>query len=38
MHTGPPACDLDTLTLVETLRQQGAYLPQDKLSRPMTRG
>ena len=38
IQTGQPACDLDTLTLVETLRHHGAYLPQDKLSREMTRG
>jgi hypothetical protein len=38
IRTGQPACDLDTWTLVETLREQGAYLPQDKLSREMTRG
>jgi hypothetical protein len=37
IHTGQPACDLDTWTLVETLRGQGAYLPQEKLSRAMTR-
>jgi hypothetical protein len=37
IHTGQPACDLDTWTLVETLRQQGAYLPQGELSREMTR-
>ena len=35
--TGQPACDLDTSALVETLRRAGAYLPQDKLSREMTR-
>jgi len=35
--TGAPACDLDTQALVETLRAQGAYLPQDRLSRTMTR-
>ena len=38
IHTGQPACDLDTWTLVETLRNQGAYLPQGTLSREMTRG
>src|ERR1051325_2860883 len=37
IRTGQPACDLDTWDLVETLRQQGAYLPQDQLSREMTR-
>jgi hypothetical protein len=35
--TGQPACDLDTSALVEALRRAGAYLPQDKLSREMTR-
>jgi len=35
--TGQPACDLDTSALVETLRRADAYLPQDKLSREMTR-
>ncbi|MPZ36573.1 MAG: FAD-dependent oxidoreductase [Rhizobiales bacterium] len=37
MHTGQPACDLDTLDLVESLRAAGSYLPQDTLSRTMTR-
>ena len=37
LHTGQPACDLDTGALVETLRSQGAYLPQPRLSRSMTR-
>jgi hypothetical protein len=36
--TGQPACDLDTAALVETLRQAGAFLPQETLSRKMTRG
>ena len=31
------AGDLDTAALVETLRRAGAYLPQDTLSRAMTR-
>lgn len=35
--TGQPACDLDASALVETLRRVGAYLPQDKLQREMTR-
>jgi hypothetical protein len=35
--TGQPACDLDTAQLVETLRQQGAYLPQPELGKTMTR-
>jgi hypothetical protein len=38
MRTGQPACDLDTLELVEGLRAAGAYLPQTSLSRTMTRG
>jgi hypothetical protein len=37
MRTGQPACDLDTAALVESLRKQGAYLPQQKLSSKMTR-
>lgn len=28
INTGQPACDLDTAQLVETLRKEGAYLPQ----------
>ena len=36
-RTGAPACDLDTQALVETLRARGSYLPQDTLSRTMTR-
>jgi hypothetical protein len=35
--TGQPACDLDTQMLVERLRENGAYLPQEDLSRSMTR-
>ena len=38
IRTGEPACDLDTGVLVETLRRNGAYLPQKTLSREMTRG
>lgn len=38
IRTGQPACDLDTETLVQTLRQAGAWLPQKTLSRTMTRG
>ncbi len=38
LQTGQHACDLDTATLVETLRKQGAILPQQKLSKEMTRG
>jgi len=37
IHTGQPACDLDTEQLVITLRAVGAYLPQPELSRTMTR-
>lgn len=37
IKTGQPACDLDTGTLVETLREAGAYLPQTALSTQMTR-
>ena len=35
--TGQPACDLDTAQLVETLRANGAYLPQPELRKTMTR-
>lgn len=35
--TGQPADDLDTRALVETLRHNGAYLPQRELARSMTR-
>jgi hypothetical protein len=37
IKTGQPANDLDTAQLVETLRSQGAYLPQERVSRKMTR-
>jgi hypothetical protein len=37
IRTGQPACDLDTWDLVEALRQNGAYLPQQNLTREMTR-
>jgi len=37
LATGEPACDLDTASLVEQLRRDGAYLPQPTLSRAMTR-
>jgi hypothetical protein len=37
IRTGQPACDLDTWELVETLRAAGSYLPQESLSRTMTR-
>ena len=37
IQTWQPAYDLDTAKLVETLSQAGAYLPQNKLSKTMTR-
>jgi len=37
IRTGEPACDLDTEQLVLNLRAAGAYLPQPKLSKTMTR-
>ena len=37
IDTGQPACDLDTRTLVTSLRTAGCYLPQTTLSRTMTR-
>jgi len=37
LRTGQPACDLDTAKLVETLRANGAYLPQTELRKTMTR-
>ena len=37
LASGQPACDLDTAQLVETLRQNGAYLPQQELTKTMTR-
>ncbi len=37
IRTGQPACDLDTERLIVTLRERGGYLPQEKLSRKMTR-
>jgi len=37
IDTGQPACDLDTEALVLTLRAAGCYLPQENLSRTMTR-
>lgn len=37
IRTGQPGCDLDTRELVMTLRRNGAYLPQETLSREMTR-
>ncbi len=37
-RTGQPASDLDTEELVRSLRAQGANLPQETLSKTMTRG
>ena len=37
IRTGQPASDLDTWLLVETLLEHGAQLPQNHLSREMTR-
>ncbi|MDR3708687.1 MAG: FAD-dependent oxidoreductase [Capsulimonadaceae bacterium] len=37
LRTGQPACDLNTQTLIETLRTAGAYLPQESTSAKMTR-
>ncbi|SDT37697.1 FAD-dependent oxidoreductase [Jiangella sp. DSM 45060] len=37
IRTGRSAPDLDTAVLVESLRKQGAYLPQEKLQSAMTR-
>ncbi len=37
IHTGQPADDLDTAQLVLTLRKAGANLPQQSLSKTMTR-
>jgi hypothetical protein len=37
VQTGEPACELNTRTLVETLRARGANLPQTELSNTMTR-
>jgi hypothetical protein len=37
VRTGQAACELDTAVLVTTLREHGAYLPQDELSTEMTR-
>lgn len=38
IKTGQPACDLNTETLISTLRDEGANLPQKRLSKEMTRG
>ncbi len=35
--TGQPACELDTRTLIASLRAQNAYLPQTETSKTMTR-
>jgi len=37
IKTGQPACDLNTETLITTLRAAGAKLPQETLSAKMTR-
>jgi hypothetical protein len=37
LRAGQPACGLDTAKLVETLRANGAYLPQTDLQKTMTR-
>lgn len=37
IRTGQPACDLNTAELVTTLRDMGAFLPQEELSETMTR-
>jgi hypothetical protein len=37
LRTGQPACDADTAKLVETLRANGAYLPQTELRKTMMR-
>ncbi len=37
IKTGQPACDLNTESLVATLREAGGYLPQNTLSARMTR-
>jgi hypothetical protein len=37
IKTGQPACELDTEMLVVKLRENGAYLPQNSLSKTMTR-
>jgi hypothetical protein len=37
LQTGQTACDLDTELLVQTLRGDGANLPQETLSPTMTR-
>jgi hypothetical protein len=37
IRTGQPACDLDTATLVQTLRARGCYLPQEAEPTMMTR-
>ena len=37
VESGKSAADIDTTVLVETLRKQGANLPQEELSKTMTR-
>ncbi len=37
LHTQQPACDLNTRTLIQTLRDANANCPQDELAESMTR-
>jgi hypothetical protein len=37
LRANQTACQLDTAQLVETLRKNGAYLPQPELTKTMTR-
>ena len=37
IRTQRPAAEIDTEVLVATLRKEGAYLPQTKTSKTMTR-
>jgi hypothetical protein len=37
IKTGQPANELDTELLVQSLRKGGAYLPQETLSKKMTK-
>ena len=37
IRSGEPACDLNTETLITSLREQGAILPQHDLSPSMTK-
>jgi hypothetical protein len=38
IHTNCPAFGIDTKELVKTLRQQGAYLPQNEKAEPSVPG